>query len=227
MEKEGTLQKMFYTATIILIPKPDKDTSEKKGTGQYLCWLITFTTGYCFCFGSIPSFFLELLLHWSPVVYWHLPTWGVPLSVSHHFAFSYCSWGSQGKITEVVFHSLLQWTTFYQTSPPWPTHLGWPHRAWLSFTELDKAVVLLWLDCLVFCDYGFSVSALWCPLPTSTALLVFLLTWTWGISSWLLQKSAATAPYLGWVVSPYHCPSRPSMWNSSSRLSCTCTATAP
>ena len=38
--------------------------------------------------------------------------WGVPLSVSCHFAFSYCSWGSQGKNTEVVCHSLLQWTTF-------------------------------------------------------------------------------------------------------------------
>ena len=28
------------------------------------------TTGCCFCFGSIPSFFLELFLHWSPVAYW-------------------------------------------------------------------------------------------------------------------------------------------------------------
>ena len=28
------------------------------------------TAGYCFCFGSIPSFFLELFLHWSPVAYW-------------------------------------------------------------------------------------------------------------------------------------------------------------
>ena len=27
-------------------------------------------TEYCFCFGSIPSFFLELFLHWSPVAYW-------------------------------------------------------------------------------------------------------------------------------------------------------------
>ena len=43
---------------------------------------------------------------------------GVPLSVSYHFAFAYCSWGSQGKNTEVVCHSLLQWTTFCQTSPP-------------------------------------------------------------------------------------------------------------
>ena len=28
------------------------------------------------------------------------------------------SWGSQGKNTEVVYHSLLQWITFCQTSPP-------------------------------------------------------------------------------------------------------------
>ena len=31
---------------------------------------VTSRTGYCFCFGSIPSFFLELFLHWSPVAYW-------------------------------------------------------------------------------------------------------------------------------------------------------------
>src|SRR5574337_699766 len=31
---------------------------------------VTSTTGYCFCFGSIPSFFLELFLHQSPVAYW-------------------------------------------------------------------------------------------------------------------------------------------------------------
>ena len=34
---------------------------------------VTSTAGYCFFFGSIPSFFLELFLHWSPVVYW-VPT---------------------------------------------------------------------------------------------------------------------------------------------------------
>ena len=78
---------------------------------------VTSTAGYTFCFGSIPSFFLELFLHWSPVAYW--AAWGVSLSVSYHFAFSYCSRGSQGKNTEVVCHSLLQWTTFCQISPPW------------------------------------------------------------------------------------------------------------
>ena len=38
---------------------------------------------------------------------------------------SYCSWGSQGKNTEVVYHFLLQWTTFCQNSPTWPV-LGGP-----------------------------------------------------------------------------------------------------
>ena len=31
---------------------------------------VTFTTGYCFSFGSISSFFLELFLHSSPIAYW-------------------------------------------------------------------------------------------------------------------------------------------------------------
>ena len=34
------------------------------------------------------------------------------------FAFSYCSWGSQGKNTEVVCYSILQWTTFCQNPLP-------------------------------------------------------------------------------------------------------------
>ena len=58
--------------------------------------------------------------------------------------------------------------------------------ACLSFIELDKAVVLVWLDWLVFYEYAFSVSALWCPLATPTILLGFLLPWAWGISSRLL-----------------------------------------
>ena len=28
-------------------------------------------------------------------------------------------------------HSLLEWTTFCQNSPPWPIHLGWPYMAWV------------------------------------------------------------------------------------------------
>ena len=168
---------------------------------------VTSTTGYCFCFGSILSFFLELFLHWYPVAYLAPTDLGVPLSVSYHFAFSCCSWDSQGENTEVVCHSLLQWTTFCQTSPRWPSQLGWPQTAWLSFIELDKAVVLVWLDWLVFCEYGFSVSALWCPLATPIILLGFLLPWVCGVTSRLLQQSTAAAPYLRWSVSPHCHPS--------------------
>ena len=142
-------------------------------------------------------------------------------------AFSYCSWNSQDRNTEVVCHTLLQWTTFFQTSPPCPAHLGWPHIAWLGFIELDKAVLLVWLDWLVFCDYGFSVSALWYPPSTPTVLLQFLLSCMWGISSRLLQQSTAAAPYLGRGVSPHCCPSWPWTWSSSSRPSCTHAATTP
>ena len=182
-------------------------------------------TGYCSCFGSIPSFFLELFLHWSPVAYWAPTDLGSPVSVSYHFAFSFCSWGSQGKNTEVVCHSLLQWTTYCQTSPPWPDRPGRPHTAWLGFIELDKAVVL-WSDWLVFCDYGFSVPALWCSLTAPTILLSFLLPWTWDVTLWLLQQSAVAASYLGWGVSPHGRPFWPWTWSSSSQPLCTHAATS-
>ena len=115
---------------------------------------VTSTTGYCFCFGSILFFFLELFLHWSPVAYWAPTDLGSSSFSILSFCLLYCSWGSQGKNTEAVCHSLLQWTTFCQTSPPWPAYLGWPHMTWLSFIELHKSVVLVWLYWLVFCDFG-------------------------------------------------------------------------
>ena len=99
--------------------------------------------------------------------------------MSYLFVFSHCSWGSQGKNTEVVCHSLFQWTTFCQTSPPWPDCLGWPHMAWRSFTELDMTVVL-WSDWLVVHNCSFSLFAFWSPLSVPTVLPGFLLSWTRG-----------------------------------------------
>ena len=145
---------------------------------------VPFTTGCCFCFGSIPSFFLELFLHWSPVAYCAL----TDLGSSSFNVLSFCLFilfmGFSRQEYWSGLPSLLQWTTFCQTSPPWPACLGWPHTAWLSFTELDK-LWSVWSDWLVVCDYGFSLSALWCPFSAPTVSLGFLLPWTWGISSWL------------------------------------------
>jgi len=102
----------------------------------------------------------------------------------------------QGKNTEVVCHSLLQWTTFCQTSPPWPVHLGWPHMAWLSFIKLDKAVVhvirlagflWLWFQCicplmpscntyhLTWVSLTLDLGYLFTVAPESTALLLLTL----------------------------------------------------
>ena len=60
------------------------------------------------------------------------------------------------------------WDLSTMTRPSWVAP-----RAWLSFIELDKAVVLVWLDWLVFCDDGFSVSALWCLLQHLPSYLGF------------------------------------------------------
>ena len=71
------------------------------------------------------------------------------------FTFSYCSWGSQGKKTEGICHSLLQWTTFCQNSPLWPVHLGWPCTAWLIASLSYTRLWFMWSFSLVFCDCGF------------------------------------------------------------------------
>ena len=69
----------------------------------------------------------------------------------------------------------------------------------------------MWLDWLVSCDCGFGLSAFWCLLSVPT--VGFLLPWTWGISSWLLQQSTAAAPYLERGLSPHCCHSWPWMWS--------------
>ena len=47
---------------------------------------VTSTARYCFCFGSIPLFFQELFLHWSPAAYW-APT---DLRSSSYSVLSFC-----------------------------------------------------------------------------------------------------------------------------------------
>ena len=145
------------------------------------------TTGCCFCFGSILSFSLELFLCWSPGVYWAPTDLGSSSSSILSFSlfilfmgFSRQEYWSGFPFPSPVDHILSDLSTV--------TRLSWvaPH-AWLSFTELDTAVVL-WSDWLVFYDCGFCLSALWCPLSAyclpglSLTLDMGYLFGTWGYS---------------------------------------------
>ena len=99
---------------------------------------VTSTTGCCFCFGSVSSFFLKLVLHWSPGAYWVPTDLGSSSFIVLSFCFSYCSWVSQGKNTEVVCHSLPQGRTLLCDLSVLGVCLhGMAH----GFIELDKAVV--------------------------------------------------------------------------------------
>ena len=74
-------------------------------------------------------------------------------SVSYHFAFSHCSWGSQGKNTEVVCHSFSSGPRFVRTLHHDPSVLGCLHSMAHNFIELDKAVIHV-IRLVSFCDCG-------------------------------------------------------------------------
>ena len=87
-----------------------------------------------FCLGPAASFFLELLIIALAFPHYHighLLTWGAHPLVSYLFAFSYCSWRSQGKNTGVGCLLHLWWITVCQNSSLWPVLLRWLCTAWL------------------------------------------------------------------------------------------------
>ena len=100
------------------------------------------TSGCCFCFGSISSFFLELFLHWSRVAYW-APT---DLGSSSFSVLCFCLF-----ILFTGFSRQEYWSGLPFLSPvahvlselSIMTHLAWValHGMAHSFTEIDKAVV--------------------------------------------------------------------------------------
>ena len=129
------------------------------------------TAGYCFCFGSIPSFFLELLLHWSPVAYWAPTDLGsFSFSILSYYlfvlfmGFSTQEYWSGLPFPSTVDHSLSDLSTM--TLPSWVAP-----QAWLSFIELDKAVVHV-IRLTSFLWLWFCVCPLM-PLGTPTIYLVF------------------------------------------------------
>ena len=112
-------------------------------TFQFYMHIVLYSIGLYFQHQSYPQ--PGTVFAWAPSLhsFWsyistllqyhtgHTPTWGVHLLLPYSFAFSYCSRASQGKNTEGVCHSLLQWTTHCQTSPPCLTILGGPTWPWL------------------------------------------------------------------------------------------------
>ena len=99
------------------------------------------TTVCCFCFGSIPSFFLGLFLHWSPVAYW-APT---DLGSSSFSVLSFClfilfiEFSKQEYWSGLPFPSPVDYVLSElstMTCPIWVALHGMAH----SFIELDKTV---------------------------------------------------------------------------------------
>ena len=103
---------------------------------------VTSTTGCCFFFGFVSSFFLEWFLHWSPVACW-TPTdlWRSPFSVLsfclviQFMGFSMQEYWSGLPFPSPVDHVLSELSTM--TRPSWVALHGMAH----SFIDLDKAVV--------------------------------------------------------------------------------------
>ena len=63
--------------------------------------------------------------------------------------------GFSSKNTEVVCHSILQWTIPCQSPPPWPICFEWPYTAWLIASLSLTRLWSMWSDWLVSCDSGF------------------------------------------------------------------------
>ena len=101
---------------------------------------VTPTAGYCFYFGSISSFFLQLFLYRSPVAYWA----STNLGSSSFSVISFCllilfvsrqeCWSGL-PYPSPMDHILSELSTI--TCPSWVALYGTAH----SFIEIDKAVV--------------------------------------------------------------------------------------
>ena len=103
---------------------------------------VTSTTGHCFHFCSVFSFFLELFLFSSPFVYWAATDLGSSSFSVIYFClfivfmgFSRQEYWSGLPLPSLVDHVLSELSTM--TCPSWVAL----HGMALRFTELDKAVV--------------------------------------------------------------------------------------
>ena len=103
---------------------------------------VTSTTGHCFCFGFVSSFFLELCLHSYPVAYWAPGDLGnSSFSVLCFCLFIlFMGFSRQEYWSGLPFPSPVEYVLSELSTM---THLSWValHSMAHSFIELDKAVV--------------------------------------------------------------------------------------
>ena len=122
---------------------------------------VTSTTGCCFCFGSVSSFFLELFLHSSPVACWAPTNPGSSSfsNVSFYIFIMFMGFSRQEYWSGLPFPSSLDRVLSERSTM---THLSWMalHGMAHSFTELDKTVVHV-IRLVSFLWLWFSLSALW------------------------------------------------------------------
>ena len=116
---------------------------------------VTSTTGCCFCFGSVSSFFLELFPHCSPGTYGASTDLGSSSFsfLSFYLFILFMGFSRQEYWSGVPFpfpvdHVLTELSTM--TNLSWVTLHGMAH----SYTKLGKAAVM-WSVWFVFCDCGF------------------------------------------------------------------------
>ena len=160
---------------------------------------VTSTSGHCFCFGSVSLAFLELLLHWSTTAYWA----PIDLGSSSLSIISFCLF--------ILFFGFSRQE--YWSSLPFPcpldhvlselstmTHLSWValHGMVHSFTELDKAVILvislisflwLWFSSYLPSDKDNSLMEAQCPRPCNRPQL----THASAGDSWTLTGKSGSA----------------------------------
>ena len=77
---------------------------------------VTSTIGYCFCFGLIPSFFLELFLHRSPVAYLTHSDLGSSSFSNLSFCFFILFMGSTRTLYTKAKPSPLSWALLHRIS---------------------------------------------------------------------------------------------------------------
>ena len=103
---------------------------------------VTSTTGCCFCFGSVSSFFPELFLHSSPVAYWAPTDLGSSsFSVAFFLPFHTVHGVLKARILKWIAIPFSSGPRFFRTLHHAPPSWVALHSMAHIFIELDKAVV--------------------------------------------------------------------------------------